>query len=136
MPSISNISINQSNNMPVITALHLSEMRTRLHVSMVYSSSCIIHPDRIFIAVLFLRYVVFEDPKKALREAGQRKKKVAFEQEVPSLLVTKICFIIHHSGFVISRDSAEVRLQSGAASLPNSQLQPLYLLRISSYCQS
>lgn len=28
------------------------------------------------IAILFLRYVVFEDPKKALREAGQRKKKV------------------------------------------------------------
>lgn len=29
----------------------------------------------IFIAILFLRYVVFEDPKKALHEAGQRKKK-------------------------------------------------------------
>ena len=30
----------------------------------------------ILIAIAFLRYVVFEDPKVALREAGKRKKKV------------------------------------------------------------
>lgn len=30
----------------------------------------------ILVAVLFLRYVVFEDPKVALREAGKRRKKV------------------------------------------------------------
>jgi hypothetical protein len=30
------------------------------------------------VAVIFLRYVVFEDPKIAMREAGKRKKKVGY----------------------------------------------------------
>lgn len=53
-------------------ALRVHERRL-LHIADINLVSQLL---RIFIAVLFLRYVVFEDPKKALHEAGQRKKKV------------------------------------------------------------
>ena len=40
-----------------------------------HAAASLLH-NSILIAIAFLRYVVFEDPKVALREAGKRKKKV------------------------------------------------------------
>lgn len=67
----------------------------------------------IFIAVLFLRYVVFEDPKKALREAGQRKKKV---RSVPPLLQEAV-FMSTNASIYQQRLRSKNRQRRGSSAL-------------------